>query len=98
MNAYAASILQGALLTVGVSLAALAVATVLGLLGAVAKLSGRRVWVGAATAYTTLIRGIPDLVLMLLIFYGGTMGLNSLLEWLGSEETIDINQIGRAHV
>ncbi|MFO1262830.1 MAG: ABC transporter permease [Rhodoferax sp.] len=91
MNAYAASILQGALLTVGVSLAALAVATVLGLLGATAKLSGRRVWVGTATAYTTLIRGIPDLVLMLLIFYGGTMGLNSLLEWLGSEETIDIN-------
>jgi arginine/ornithine transport system permease protein len=44
-----------------------------------------------ATAYTTVIRGIPDLVLMLLIFYGGTIGLNNLLEWMGSEATVDIN-------
>jgi arginine/ornithine transport system permease protein len=91
MNAYATAILQGALLTVGVSLAALAVSVVLGLLGAAAKLSGQRLWVSLATAYTTLIRGIPDLVLMLLIFYGGTIGLNNLLEWAGSEATVDIN-------
>jgi arginine/ornithine transport system permease protein len=91
MNAYVTAILQGALLTVGVSLAALAVSVVLGLLGAAAKLSGHRLWVGVATAYTTLIRGIPDLVLMLLIFYGGTIGLNNLLEWMGSEATVDIN-------
>jgi len=91
MNAYVTAILQGALLTVGVSLAALAVSVVLGLLGAAAKLSGQRLWVGVATAYTTVIRGIPDLVLMLLIFYGGTIGINNLLEWAGSEATVDIN-------
>jgi arginine/ornithine transport system permease protein len=75
------AILQGAVLTVGVSLAALLVSVVLGLLGAAAKLSGRPL-VGLATAYTTVIRGIPDLVLMLLIFYGGTIGLNNL-HWSG---------------
>jgi arginine/ornithine transport system permease protein len=91
MNAYVTAILQGALLTVGVSLAALAVSIALGLLGAAAKLSGQRLWVGVATAYTTVIRGIPDLVLMLLIFYGGTIGLNNLLEWAGSEATVDID-------
>lgn len=91
MNAYISAILQGALLTVGVSVSALLVSIVLGLLGAGAKLSGRPVWVGLATAYTTIIRGIPDLVLMLLIFYGGTIGLNNLLEWMGSEATVDIN-------
>lgn len=91
MSGYFSSILQGALLTVGVSLAALLVAIVLGLIGAAAKLSGRPVAVAVATVYTTLVRGIPELVLMLLIFYGGTIGLNNLLEALGSQRTVDIN-------
>lgn len=91
MSGYFQSILQGALLTVGVSLAALVVSIVLGLAGASAKLSGRRPLVWLATLYTTLVRGVPELVLMLLIFYGGTIGLNHLLEALGSRHTVDIN-------
>jgi arginine/ornithine transport system permease protein len=90
LSAYYGSILHGALLTVGVSLSALVVAVLLGLLGAAAKLSGRRYLVLPATAYTTVIRGIPELVLMLLVFYGGSIGLNALIEALGSELTIDI--------
>jgi arginine/ornithine transport system permease protein len=76
---------------VGVSVAALGVAILLGLLGATAKLSGRPVWVGLATVYTTVIRGVPELVLMLLIFYGGTIGLNHLMEALGQTGSVDIN-------
>jgi arginine/ornithine transport system permease protein len=91
MNSYYLSILQGAGLTVGVSLAALLVSIILGLLGAAAKLSGKPVLTALATTYTTVIRGIPELVLMLLIFYGGTIGLNKLLEAYGSTATIDIN-------
>lgn len=91
MSAYYSSILYGALLTVAVSLAALVVATILGLIGAAAKLSGKPPLVGLATVYTTIIRGIPDLVLMLLVFYGGSIGLNNLLEMLGSDVTPDIN-------
>lgn len=91
MSGYYQSILQGALLTVGVSLAALVVAIFLGLAGAAAKLSGRRALVWLATAYTTVVRGVPELVLMLLIFYGGTIGLNHLLEALGSRRSVDIN-------
>jgi arginine/ornithine transport system permease protein len=91
LSGYFTSILQGALLTVGVSLAALVVAILLGLIGAVAKLSGRPLLAGIATVYTTLVRGVPELVLMLLIFYGGTIGLNNLLEALGSKSSVDIN-------
>ncbi|MDP3337967.1 MAG: ABC transporter permease [Rhodoferax sp.] len=89
-QSYLLVILQGSLLTVGVSLGALLVAIVLGLAGAAAKLSGRPVLVAVGTFYTTIIRGIPDLVLMLLVFYGGTIGINTLLEKMGSEATIDI--------
>lgn len=92
MSGYFQAILQGAVLTVGVSLAALAVSIVLGLLGAAAKLSGRPVLVGIATVYTTIIRGIPELVLMLLVFYGGSIGINNTIEWLAS--TAWMTQLG----
>lgn len=88
---YIPGILLGALLTVAVSLLSLAVSIVLGLLGATAKLSGRRPLVALATLYTTVVRGVPELVLMLLVFYGGTIGLNALLESLGRAEPVDIN-------
>jgi arginine/ornithine transport system permease protein len=43
---------------------------------------------GVAQAYTTLIRAVPDLVLMLLVFYGGQMAVNSLGErWAGATST-----------
>ncbi len=90
MSAYYWSILNGALLTVAVSLAALAVAIVLGLMGAAAKISGNTPLVALATVYTTIIRGIPELVLMLLVFYGGSIGINNLLEMSGTGITLDI--------
>ncbi len=91
MSGYYLSILEGAALTVAVSLVSLVVAVALGLLGAAAKLSGRPLLVGAATTYTTLIRRIPELVLMLLVFYGGTIGLIHLLESLGLGGNVDSN-------
>lgn len=91
LNDYHWSILYGALLTVAVSLSALAVAILLGLMGAAAKLSGRRPLVIAATAYSSVVRGIPELVLMLLVFYGGSIGINALLELSGTGFTLDIN-------
>ena len=91
MQSYFWVILHGSLLTVGVSLLALLVAIVFGLVGAGAKLSGQPVLVAIATIYSTVISGIPDLVLMLLVFYGGTIGINTLLEKMGSEATVDID-------
>jgi arginine/ornithine transport system permease protein len=91
MNAYYFSILQGSLMTVAVALASLALAVLFGLLGAAARLSQSRAASLAGTIYTTVIRGIPDLVLMLLVFYGGTMGLNYLVSALGGKGSVDIN-------
>ncbi len=91
MSGYYFSILHGALLTVAVSLASLAAATLIGLLGAAAKLSGRRPLVWAATFYTTVVRGIPELLMMLLVFYGGAIGLNNLFEVLGYDEGVDLD-------
>ena len=77
-------LLKGTWMTINLSLMSLLVSVGLGLLGASAKLSSVRVLRITAQVYTTLIRGIPDLVLMLLIFYSLQTWLTSLteaLEW-----------------
>ena len=80
---YLPAILEGLGLTLRVSALSLAIACVFGLIGAAAKLSGSRAARWSAEVYTTLIRGLPELVLMLLIFYGGQIGINKLAESQG---------------
>lgn len=80
---YLPAILEGLSLTLRVSAVSLAIACIFGLIGATAKLSGSRAARMAADVYTTLIRGMPELVLMLLIFYGGQIGINKLAESQG---------------
>jgi len=82
-HGYLNAILGGLGITLGVAAASLAVACVFGLMGAVAKLSRSRAARWAADFYTTVIRGLPELVLMLLIFYGGQILLNDLAEARG---------------
>ncbi len=82
-HGYLNAILGGMGITLGVAAASLAVACVFGLMGAVAKLSRSRAARWAADFYTTVIRGLPELVLMLLIFYGGQILLNDLAEARG---------------
>ena len=71
-------LLQGAGVTVALALLSLALATLLGMLGAWAKLGGGAIARGVAGGYTGLIRGIPDLVLIMLIYYGGQRMLNEV--------------------
>ena len=42
-----------------------------------------------ATLYTTVIRGVPDLVLMLLLFFGGQMALNVVTDALYDRTGLD---------
>jgi His/Glu/Gln/Arg/opine family amino acid ABC transporter permease subunit len=90
LHGYLPAILGGLALTLELAFLSLAVACVFGLVGAVAKLSGSRLARGLAGAYTTSIRALPDLVLMLLIFYGGQIAVNAIVERNGWEY-IDVN-------
>lgn len=80
---YLPAILDGLLTTLKVSALSLAIACIFGLAGAMARLSESRVARFAAGVYTTMIRGLPELVLMLLIFYGGQVGINKLSDRFG---------------
>lgn len=83
-------LLEGAWMTVKLSLSSLALSVLLGLIGASAKLSSLRLLRLPAQLYTTLIRGVPDLVLMLLIFYSLQTWLTVITVALGWEY-IEIN-------
>ena len=76
-------ILAGFALTLKLALASLALAVALGMVGAVARLSRSRVARGVAAVYTTVVRGVPDIVLMFILFFGGQL----LVNWCGAELT-----------
>lgn len=87
---YLSYVLMGSWLTIGLALASLVVAVILGMLTAAAKLSSVTVLQVIANTYSTLIRGVPPLVWMLLLFFGGQILINRITEAFGWEQ-ININ-------
>lgn len=81
--AYAPLLARGAVVTVSLAALALVLATLLGALGAAGRLGGGRAARAAVNAYTTLVRGVPDLVLILLVYFGGQRAANAAADALG---------------
>jgi histidine transport system permease protein len=86
LSGYGPLILAGTWQTVKLAVLSLALAFVLGLIGAAARLSGNRVASAAGACYTTLIRSVPDLVLLLLLFYSIQIWLNNLTDYFGLDQ------------
>ncbi len=84
----------GLWMTIRVALASVAVGLVLGLIGAAMKLSGSRTARAVAGGYTTIIRGVPELLLLLILFFGGTMALQRIFEHLGHDEYVEVSAFG----
>ncbi|MFN0194691.1 MAG: ABC transporter permease [Aestuariivirga sp.] len=80
----------GTLITLFIAVSAYVLGFILGQMGAVAKLYGGPIAVGVAGFYTTVIRAIPQLVLILFLFFAGTRGISALGEAVGFGP-IDIN-------
>jgi polar amino acid transport system permease protein len=76
-------LLTGALSTIMISLGAYLVGILIGLAGAIGKLKGNRPVLLVLDVYTTAIRAIPELILIIGLYYAGTDGLNRLLLALG---------------
>jgi polar amino acid transport system permease protein len=91
LKGYGHFLVEGTMVTMSVALVSMIGAILLGLLGAAAKLSSHGGLRRLGGAYTTIIRGVPDLVLLLLVFYGGTVLVQWIACWFGRVEPIDIN-------
>lgn len=86
-------LIKGSGLTLSVAIIALIISLILGMVIALFRLSHSRILNIIGTSYTTIIRGIPELVLLLLVFYGGQQFINDIrFDW-ADKNGVDIDAI-----
>jgi len=91
LQGYGTLLSDGAKLTVVVGLCSMAISIVLGLLGAWGKLARSAPANFIAGTYTTVVRGVPELVLILLVYYGAPTLVQDISAAAGADVYIDLN-------
>ena len=86
-------LIKGSGLTISVAIVALIISLFFGIIIALFRLSSLRILNFIGASYTTIIRGIPELVLLLLIFYGGQQFINDARFAWADKQGIEINAI-----
>ena len=84
-------IARGVIVTVTLALATLPVGLFLGFIIALAKQSEEWTLRAAAEIYTTIFRGLPELLTLFLVYYGLQIGIQQLFRVLGFQTSIEIN-------
>ncbi len=93
LKGYGWMLWDGVQITLLVAVCAMTLALVMGLIGAWGKLSQSKVAHGAANTYTTVIRGVPELLLILIVYYGTPTLIQGILEDFGYDVILDINPV-----
>ncbi len=70
----------GAMVVLRVFAVSLVLAVVIGLIGSAMKLSGSRVAQTIANAYTVVFRGTPELLVLLIVYFGAANTLTSIVQ------------------
>ena len=84
-NGWGWALITAAGVTVMVALAGFSLGAVIGTFGAWANISGRGPIRVAAEVYTTVLRGIPDLLVIFLFYFGGSLALTAVYKFFGGE-------------
>jgi polar amino acid transport system permease protein len=79
------ALLTGALSTLEISFLAYVFGLLLGLGGAMGKIAGGKYLKSILEIYTTLIRSLPELLLIVMLYYLGTDTLNRMMASMGFE-------------
>lgn len=82
-HGWGGALLKGLWMTLQISAGAFLVGLLIGLVVACLKLGAPKPIAALMRGYTTLFRAVPELLLILLLFYVGSMLLNTLMEHLG---------------
>lgn len=91
LQGFGAQLAAGTLMTVEIALAALALGLLLGLGGAAAKLSRFRALRLIGGLYTTLVRGVPELLVVLIVFFGASLAVQGVARWFGYDGYIEVS-------
>lgn len=85
------SLVAGVLITVTLALATLPVGLLIGYFVAIAKLSSEPSLRLAGNIYTTIFRGLPELVTLFLVYFGAQIGIQNLVRFFDAEATVEVN-------
>ncbi|MCK4939459.1 MAG: ABC transporter permease [Rhodospirillaceae bacterium] len=91
LHGFGDQLLFGTLMTIRVAAGALVLGLILGLLGAAAKLSNSRIARGMAGFYTTVIRGLPELLVVLIIYFGSSSILTSIARQFSDAKFVELS-------
>ncbi len=84
-------IAYGAFITVSLALATLPIGLAIGFLVALAKQSAEPSLRLAGNVYTTIFRGLPELLTLFLVYFGGQIGLQKLFQLFDPNATVDVS-------
>lgn len=82
---------EGVQMTLLVGVCSMTLALLMGLIGAWGKLSRSKLSQGLADTYTTVIRGVPELLLILIVYYGTPTLIQGIMARYGEDIIIDVN-------
>ncbi|WOC14806.1 ABC transporter permease [Pseudochrobactrum sp. MP213Fo] len=85
------SIAWGLVTTIMLALATLPIGLFLGFLVALGKQSAEPSLRLASNIYTTIFRGLPELLTLFLVYFGGSLAVQKLTSALGFEGSIEVN-------
>jgi polar amino acid transport system permease protein len=88
---WSGALAEGAAMTVGLALATLPFGLALGLAAALAKTSHIATARGLAEAYTTIFRALPELLTLLLIYFGGQILLQKIAAATGLPVDVQVS-------
>lgn len=91
ISAWSDTLLLGALVTLEVSLAAYFIGLAIGTALAIVKLKGGRVASAAAYAFTRTFRSVPELLLIIMLYYAGSSGLSALINSMNPAWNFEVN-------
>jgi octopine/nopaline transport system permease protein len=89
-NGWGPALLQAAFMTLALSASGFLLGVALGGLATFARLSRDRFAKGASFAYSALFRGVPDLLTIYLLYFGGSVALTTIGGWFGARGFIGL--------
>lgn len=91
LHGFGAQLLAGTFVTIQLALSAVVLGLVLGLLGATAKLSAIAPMRWLGDGYSTLIRGLPEFLVVLTFYFGASDILMAIASLFGYDEYIEVS-------
>jgi polar amino acid transport system permease protein len=90
-DGWSIQIASGVLVTVSLSAATLSVGLLIGFLVALAKQSSEPSLQLAGNIYTTIFRGLPELLTLFIIFFGAQIGIQQVVRLYDPTATVEVN-------